>query len=195
MGANSYHGLRRPGHVEDRKCDEAHYPDICSFQETRPGHHKLFCNAEVCGGLDAKIASTDPERGVITKWRPSSLKTLTKNVGKAVETNRQNGFGYLFIRCGNILQSLIFPPILQKDNEDSRKSKINVNVIVLDSIARTHFYRILPKSVAALREIAQDPKLKATALDFELFQSVGQATFDNMRPFFSGIIRGEFHSN
>ena len=42
-----------------------------------------------------------------------------------------------------------------------------------------------------LRRIAQDPDIKATALDFELLQSVGQQTFDNMRPFFSGVIKGK----
>ena len=42
-----------------------------------------------------------------------------------------------------------------------------------------------------LRRIAQDPDVKATALDFELLQSVGQQTFDNMRPFFSGVIKGK----
>ena len=28
-------------------------------------------------------------------------------------------------------------------------------------------------------------------MDFELFQSVGQQTFDNLRPFFSGVMKGE----
>lgn len=139
------------------------------------------------------MGSTDPEIGKITKWTPLPKETITATVQKEVETNRKNGFGYLFIRCGSILQSLIFPPILTKDEEGSGRNNINVNVIVLDSVARPHFYRILPRSVAALRKIAQDPGIKATALDFELFQSVGKHTFDNMRPFFSGVIKGEPH--
>ena len=183
--------MRRPGYVEDRKCNETHYPDICLFKETKPGHHEITCNAEICGTSDVEIGSTDPYMGIITKWSPYSRKLLTATVQKAVETNRKNGFGYLFIRCGNILQSLIFPPILKKVKDGTERSNINVNVIVLDSIARPHFYRILPRSVAALRKIAQDQEIRVTALDFELYQSVGQATFDNMRPFFSGIIKGE----
>ena len=31
-------------------------------------------------------------------------------------------------------------------------------------------------------------------MDFELFQSVGQHTFDNLRPFFSGVMIGELCS-
>lgn len=129
--------------------------------------------------------------GKVTDWFPVSKENITLAVQDAVETNRKNEFGFLYIRCGDILQSLTFPPILKKADKGSVRSKINVNVIVLDSIARPHFYRILPRSVAALRRIARDPRIKVTALDFELFQSVGQQTFDNMRPFFSGIIKGE----
>ena len=96
------------------------------------------------------------------------MEKFTATVQKAVETNQKNGFGYLFIKCGNILQSLTFPAKLMKAEDGDRRKNINVNVIVLDSVARPHFYRILPRSVAALRKIAQDPRIKATALDFEL---------------------------
>lgn len=189
--AQAYRYYGRPGHVEDRKCDETRYPDICSFEETKPGYHELLCNAEVCGSSDVEMGSVNSEMGKVTQWTPVSNETITTAVEEAVKTNRENGFGFLYIRCGDILQSLTFPPILQKAENGSERSNINVNVIVLDSIARPHFYRILPRSVAALRKIAQDPEIKVTALDFELFQSVGQQTFDNMRPFFSGVIKGE----
>ena len=62
---------------------------------------------------------------------------------------------------------------------------------MLDSISRPHFYRILPRSVGSLRKIVLDPDIKATVLDFELVQSIGQQTFENLRPFFSGILKGE----
>ena len=32
-------------------------------------------------------------------------------------------------------------------------------------------------------------------MDFELFQSVGQQTFDNLRPFFSGVMIGKLCNN
>ena len=129
--------------------------------------------------------------GKVTDWIPTSKETITGTVQEAVKTNQKNGFCFLYIKCGNVLQSLIFPPILKKTKNDSERNNINVNVVVLDSVARPHFYRILPRSVAVLRRIAQDPDIKATALDFELFQSVGQQTLDNMRPFFSGVIKGK----
>lgn len=115
---------------------------------------------------------------------------MTKTVQNAVETNRRNEFGFLFLRCGNLLQVLIFPPMLQKLKDGRDRHNINVNVILLDSISRPHFYRSLPRTVDVLRKISRDPSFKATTLDFELFQSVGQQTFDNLRPFFSGVIQG-----
>ena len=129
--------------------------------------------------------------GKVTDWIPTSKETITGTVQEAVKTNQKNGFGFLYIKCGDILQSLIFPPILKKVENNSERNNINVNVVVLDSVARPHFYRILPRSVAVLRAIAQDPDIKAAALDFELFQSVGQQSFDNLRPFFSGVIKGK----
>ncbi|XP_078343835.1 uncharacterized protein LOC144629491 [Oculina patagonica] len=62
---------------------------------------------------------------------------------------------------------------------------------MLDSISRPHFYRILPRAVEALRKIVQDPNIKGTALDFELVQSIGQQTFENLRPFFSGVLKDD----
>ena len=170
--------------MEHRKCDETRHPDICSFKDTNSGIHRLLCNAEVCGSSNITIGSVNAAMGKVTDWIPTSKEIITGTVQEAVETNQKNGFGFLYIKCGDILQSLIFPPILKKGENDSDRNNINVNVVVLDSVARLHFYRILPRSVAVLCRIAQDPNIKATALDFELFQSVGQQTFDNMRPFF-----------
>ena len=194
MVANEYYGDKHPGHVKDRKCDETRYRDVCSFKKTKQGHQQLSCDAGVCKTFDVQMGSTNPKMGIITKWTSLPVETLTATVQKAVDRNRKNVFDYLFIRCGSIFQSLIFPPKLQKVKDGWRRRNINVNVIVLDSVARPHFYRILRRSVAALRKTVQDPKIKATALDFELFQSVGQQTFDNMRPFISGVIKGESNS-
>ena len=189
--AQAYKYYGRPGHIEHRKCDETRHPDICSFKETKSGNHRLLCNAEVCGSSNITIGSVNAAMGKVTDWIPTSKEIITGTVQEAVKTNQKNGFGFLYIKCGDILQSLIFPPILKKAENDSERNNINVNVVVLDSVARPHFYRILPRSVGVLRRIAKDPDIKATALDFELFQSVGQQTFDNMRPFFSGVIKGK----
>ena len=127
----------------------------------------------------------------VSNWKPLPKDTITTNVQKAVKTNLKRGFSFLFLRCGKIFQVLTFPPILKKVAKGEKKNRINVNVIMLDSISRPHFNRILPRAVKSLRKIVHDPNIKATALDFELAQSIGQQTFENLRPFFSGVLKGE----
>ncbi|EDO47581.1 predicted protein [Nematostella vectensis] len=63
---------------------------------------------------------------------------------------------------------------------------MNINIVLLDSIARPHFYRVMRKSVSALRDVVYRESVNATVLDFEMFQAVGQHTFENLRPLFSG---------
>lgn len=190
--ANAYRYYGYPGHFEERKCDETHYPDICSFQVTQSRDHKLSCDATVCGSSDLRIGSINPEMGKITEWTPLPNETITATVQEAVNTNRKNGFGFLFIRCGHILQALTFPPMLKNLESGGNRTGINVNVVMLDSISRPHFYRILPRAVEALQKISWDRNIRANVMDFELFQSVGQQTFDNLRPFFSGVMKGKF---
>ena len=187
-----YEHYGQPGRIEDRKCDETHYPDICTFQVTESGENKLSCDAKVCGSSDIHIASFNPEISeAVSDWKLMPKDTITAKVQEAVKTNLERGFSFLFLGCGSTFQVLTFPPILKKVVEGKSKGGININVIMLDSISRPHFYRILPRAVESLRKIVQDPNIKATVLDFELVQSIGQQTFENLRPFFSGILKGD----
>ena len=127
----------------------------------------------------------------VSDWKPLSIDTITANVQEAVKTNLERGFSFLFLRCGKNFQVLTFSPTLKKAAKGKKRSRININVIMLDSISRPHFHRIMPRAVEALRKIVHDPNIKATALDFELVQSIGQQTFENLRPFFSGVLKGE----
>ena len=111
---------------------------------------------------------------------------------EAIKTNLERGFSFLFLRCGSNFQALTFPPTFKKVEDGKSRSSININVIMLDSISRPHFYRTLPRVIGALRKITEDPNIKASALDFELDQSIGQQTFENLRPFFSGVLKGGF---
>ena len=126
----------------------------------------------------------------VTKWKRLSKKQIDRTVRTAVKTNLERGFSFLFLRCGEIFQVLSFPPVLKKVDGGQKRTKINLNVILLDSISRPHFYRILPRAVKALHDISHNAKIQATALDFELLQSIGQQTFENMRPFFCGVVEG-----
>lgn len=130
--------------------------------------------------------------GKISEWTDLSKETIVTTMEKAVETSRKNGFGFLFLRCGNILQVLTFPPVLQEVEGGDNRKQISVNVVSMDSLSRPHFYRSLPRAVEALRKIRNNFKISATALDFQNFQAIGEQTFDNLRPFFCGVVKGKF---
>ena len=155
--------------------------------------YKLQCDIKVCGGDTLTIGSVNPEQGIVTDWQ-SVQPFSTDMVLEYVKRNAANGFDFCFMKCGSIFQALAFPPVVKEGNSAEKRKRININVVVLDSIARQHFYRVLPKSVAALSKIVYDESIPATALDFELFQAISQHTFDNIRPFFSGIVKGKLLS-
>ena len=154
--------------------------------------HNVSCDVKVCGSSKIKMASVNPQMGkAVDDWETIPKEKLTYKVQEAVRTNLENGFNFLFLKCGRIYQAFSIPPVFQKNENDENRSAININIIVLDSISRPHFYRTMPKSIEALRKIKEDSTIKATSLDFELFQSIGQQTFENLRPFFSGVLKGD----
>ena len=177
--------------MEHRQCDEPHHPPICHFVKVNITSHKLFCNPEVCRQSPVRIGSIDPQQGIVTDWKqvePFSTDTMQD----IVDQNTQHGFEFCFMKCGDIFQVLVFPPAVKRNSAVDVWKRINFNFIVLDSTSRPHFYRMLPKSVAALRAIVYDDSVPATALDFEMFQAISQHTFDNIRPLFSGIVKGKW---
>ncbi|XP_022796506.1 uncharacterized protein LOC111334958 [Stylophora pistillata] len=151
----------------------------------------VSCDVKVCGSSEIQVASVDPQMGkAVDVWERLPKDNLTYKVHKAVKTNLEKGFTFLFLRCGSIYQALSFPPIFQKNKNDENREAININIIMLDSISRPHFHRTMPKATEALRKIKEDSTIKATSLDFELAQSIGQQTFENLRPFFCGVLKG-----
>ena len=132
----------------------------------------------------------DPSIGVITRWdaiKPFSTDEVKKRVDKKIE--EKHNFG--FLKCGGILQALIFPPRMLMNKDIKPENKININIVVLDSISRPHFFRVMRESVAAMRKVIYDESINATVLDYELFQSISMHTFGNIRSLFSGVIQGE----
>ena len=180
--------------IESRKCDDNHYSDICAFGKTESRNQALSCDLKVCGKSEVEIASVDPKMGkAVTDWKLLPKDQIDVTIQKAVTSNLERGFNFLFLRCGSIFQVLSFPPVFRKVDGGKKRTKINLNVILLDSISRPHFYRILPRAVKALHNISHDPKIQATTLDFELVQGIGQQTFENIRPFFCGVLEGEWN--
>ena len=75
-----------------------------------------------------------------------------------------------------------------KQPSKSSRPYVNVNVILLDSVSRAHFYRSLPSTIAAFNEINSNKTTEAEVLDFELFQSVHGHSAENIHALFSGSL-------
>ena len=107
-------------------------------------------------------------------------------------TNTFFSYRFCFLRCAlkgdpasTTKQLLIFPPIVKKCLK-TFKQRLNINIVVQDAISRHYFYRALPKTVTALREIVHDPSIDATVLDFEKYQSYDASTHSNIKRLFAG---------
>lgn len=148
---------------------------------------KLSCNIGLCGEK-VSVGTVDKDLGKIAKWQSA---TSTDAVLKIVQSTFRNGFQFCFLQCEKIKQVLWFPPKLKIDGKIKVGKRININILLLDSLSRPHFYRVLPRAVEALREIVYNKSIPATALDFELLQGIGQHTFENIRPIFSGLVGGK----
>lgn len=136
------------------------------------------------------MARINPDYGVIKEWEAITPFT-TEKVLEFVERSKNQGDSFCYIKCARFVRAIIFPPKIVVNKRVDSTKKINVNIIVLDSISRPHFYRMMRKSVKALRDIRQNSSIPASALDFKLFQSISMHTFENIRPLFSGIIKGK----
>lgn len=132
----------------------------------------------------------DLKYGHVKKWEaidPFSTKAALNFVEKTI----RQGESFCLMKCGSILQVLVFPPKILVNASVKADDKVNVNIVVFDSISRPHFYRMLRESIAVLRDIVNDESIPSTVLDFERFQSLSMHTMENIRPLFSGVAFGK----
>lgn len=156
------------------------------------------CNFSVCDkDKDMFIEDIDPSDGKLRKQKivkGTPYETIENIIKGAARLARKDGFNFIFVNCtkanneSSISQMLTVLPELRlvKEKEIPQGAKINVNVILLDSISRAHFYRSLPKTVDYLRQKQTDAQLEAHLLEFELFQAIHGHTHENENAFFSG---------
>ena len=164
------------------------------------------CNSQVCQRFVNKVERKflafgvhriDPEEGVLRSVRNfSSVSELEHQLPRIALLTARNMFNFVFINCFAITndqtlasQLISIPPrvTLQEGLNPRAKNAINVNIVLLDSVSRAHFYRSLPKTVETLRSLADRPDMApARVYDFELFQAVHGHTTHNEHALFTG---------
>lgn len=191
-------------HKKPLQCAQQSQKDICSIEETSrtspESELKIRCDVSACKGHPVNVTGIHPLEGIVDKEKELhsfvTSEGLESFLAHFVIVNTLRSFNFCFLRCkvGNkkyISQILTFPPLLETENseflpKEKDQNLINFNIVVLDSVSRTHFYRSLPKTVHTLRNIVYKDSINATALDFELLQSSAPYTFHNIRAFMSG---------
>ena len=185
---------------EALRCTEPLGNKLCWFLETwRPFptvRTTPVCNISPCGNNPVYVMGIDNRYGILeekNRWgKFTKNRELQRFLVSFVVAHTSNGFGYGILSCRaknsskTIKQILFFPPVIPQKRQFTNAELINVNILMLDSVSRAHFYRSLPKTVQTLRNVVHDHDIPATVLDFELLQSMAPYTFHNLRVFMSG---------
>ena len=84
----------------------------------------------------------------------------------------------------------------KKMERRTKRKKLNMNIIFIDSVSRTEFYYVMPETVKSLQSMELSGRQKV--LDFKLFQSIGTNTYNHIHKLFNGqntsceMLRQEF---
>lgn len=169
---------------------------ICKFQVVQEKGQrtlKVHCNKETCKETEDGIVAKGLNRqtGEHEALRAFSLiHDLEMDLPDIIKDH-----DYVFLECGDfegnhVDQVLAVPPLYTLTENKAKirpKDTVNVNIILIDSVARAHFYRSLPNTIQLFKNWTKDPTHSpAEVLDFELFQSVEGHTTENLHAMFTG---------
>ena len=160
----------------------------------------VSCENNTCGKT-VKVGWLHRETGDV-QWEvvsSSKLETFIQDVGlKSMDSM----YPFFFLKCGKVpvskgasveggfTQLLSLPLAISSNNSKQSltlsQKGINVNIVFLDAVSRRHFYRSLPKTIVAFREINLNPKSTSNVLDFELYQALRAKPTETLLGFITG---------
>ena len=190
-------------HPEITQCKDQKAPphELCKVNETKGNDSytnlEIKCNFSVCDRTKKmSLEYMDYQDGLVKELVIPEIfnnSEIAKLVLIFAEEVRQRDLPFLFVNCTDakgsvVAQMLTFLPALPTRKDTAHQSKININVFLVDSVSRLHFYRSFPKTVSYLNEIKNDSSYPAHVFNFELFQSVHGHTQENERALFNGSL-------
>lgn len=182
-------------------CKQQGMGDVCKMGINRTSKERdifFICNQTLCkqGKSNSfKVYSMDSMTGKASIVKEfSTAKKLEIGLPEIVRKNKQNKFNFVFIECMSPQGQEVsqFVPIdpgftIEETSNVRKPNLINVNVLLIDSIARAHFYRSLPRTVATFKKWRENPTaVPAKVFDFELFQALHGHTAENTHALFTG---------
>ncbi|XP_029455052.1 uncharacterized protein LOC115090280 isoform X2 [Rhinatrema bivittatum] len=165
-----------------------------------PEKLQVICHHNVC--MTSSLLSVGlyhPETGGYAWHKLKSIEQLETFINfELLMGTHIPHHGFCLIRCRNpvkrqITQLLILLPFLQTTLEASERSRttvplLNVNILLLDSVSRHHFYRTLVKTIDAFRHLNRHEFSHGQVFDFKLVQGIKGRTFESLQALFGGKV-------
>ena len=186
-------------------CPELPY-ELCTIEENEPVSStdtfqslKVHCDISLCDvSKPMFIEVMDSTSGEMIKHdipigaNDSAVESIVLQHAKI---SRAADLNFLFLDCVGLFtrvkisQLLTFLPALPRSKNETQK--VNVNVFLIDSLSRAHFYRSLPNTVKYLKTVNADPNFPAHVFDYELFQALHGHTHQSEHALFTGSLYPE----
>ena len=179
----------------EKKCPETS-TIICSVSGSL-GSFQVSCEHNQCS-TTVKVGSLIKETGQI-QWEDVNSSKLENFIQDFVLRNIDEMYPFFYLKCGDTTKQniasqptqLVSVPLATPTNTShASKKDININILFLSEVSRRHFYRSLPKTISAFRNINLNPKSTSNVLDFELYQALGATPQETLL----GFVRGR-HNN
>lgn len=190
-------------HDENMKtCGFSRKVEICTITTTNMTHFQYKCSMNDCIKYNKKLVIiktfSSKEEELEIRLSSKNIKEIQKLIPLAAKESTYEGFNFLFLQCANeeeniepyetIGQLLLLPPTKLVSTKEKRTHKysedFNVNIVLLDSVSRSHFYRSLPHTIEKINYVNKNSDTEI--LDFELFQSIHGHTVENLHALFTG---------
>ena len=178
------------------------YAFDATLLECKNGSSVQFCSLKHSNKLTCSFPSQcqriivhglDKTRGVLqVKGKFSNLQSLELGLAKIIKVLSIEGFRFVFIECASSGMKITTPRQLltwgptSGHKANGPNQPINVNIVLLDSISRAHFYRSLPVVIDEFERQNEDTSGGAEVLDFSSFQSVHGHSAENFHALFTG---------
>lgn len=170
---------------------------ICTITEYNPQKPQASCHHDVCSESSSVVIGLYNEEVGVNQWLKfkSTMEAMTFINQELLVDWRTYHHGYCFIRClsrdaRKVSQLLILPPVLRTHQRSANKltnePALNVNILLLDSVSRHHFYRSLPKTIDTFRKLNTNVFKTGQVFDFELVQGIKSRTFESLQALFGG---------
>ena len=185
---------------QTERCTQNIAYDFCKVREQSKGafgedllvscSFDAHMNPSICA-----IGTISPNDGMLT-WIYFERDNLTEKAVSDIAystLNHRNPF--MFISCVSddsehvwsqllILPYVSYPSNEEADHGKASRTNININLMLIDSVSRPHFYRSLPRTIKYLQNLRHNNKTEV--LDFELFHSIKGRTFESLIALFTG---------